>query len=70
MLILGFYGLNLRFQGLKCMWWWCMAPLKGMVKKGRGFGIGHGFRFSRWSKGKEHDRSDAGKERCCMTGEQ
>ena len=47
-----------------------MAPLKGMVKKGRGFGIGHGFRFSRWSKGKEHDRSDAGKERCCMTGEQ
>ena len=26
------------FQGLKCVWWWCIALLRENLKKGRGSG--------------------------------
>ena len=26
-------GLNSGFQGLKCVWWWGVAPMKEMVMK-------------------------------------
>ena len=28
-----------KFSGLKYVWWWGIAPLMGMLKKGRGSGI-------------------------------
>ena len=34
--ILEYSGLNLRFQGMKFVWWWVTGPVKEIVKKGIG----------------------------------
>ena len=33
------YGLSSSFQELKFVWWWGTAPMKEMMKKGRGSGM-------------------------------